>query len=531
MFFCILMVPVVCRMDASASETLKDISFTTPTQNVEDTASISVGPEKFGLSDDWVGDTNEYNITVNITPIYDSIWVRYGSKKINLAKEPEILNQIKDRVEISSFTSFVNPVYDNNGNVSSYSQSYSISLFDLETGDLNFYIRFPADLTIESILSECGYDEVDEVYSVQYSVRFKVKASLSLTNGASPAVKLSQKSISGYVNNIFYISGIVANQRGNYKIVKAKSSNSAVAAVSSSSGKITLKKPGTCNITVTNFYGKSASFKVTVKKSVISREKSSITGSLGTSSDLQTDKGAVSILGNPKYTLKSSNSSIVSVKKSGNQPIITCKKTGSAVITFTSGSKKFNVRVKVTKPRIVLASSITLKKGNNRTISANECSDDIYIKKVTSVNGLLSVKISSNARAVTLTANKSFSGTSTSEKVIVTFNNGTRKNINVKITQPKPTKKFTIKDVKIKLKSSYWDWDNSKACLEYTITNNSSKDLKKFKVYYSGIVDDDVSGYININSSISRGKSKTFTTKFGFFDYIEGATLKVVSAS
>lgn len=245
-------------------------------------------------------------------------------------------------------------------------------------------------------------------------------------------------SISGYVNDIYYLSEIVANQKGNYKIVKATSSNSSVASVSTSTGKIILYKTGTCTFTVTNAYG------------------------------------------TPKYTVKSSKSSIVSVRKSGNAPIIRGKRTGSAVLNFTCGSKKFSIRVKVVKGKIVLASSVALTKGNSRTLSANESTDGLYIKKVTSIKGLLSVKISSNARSLTMTANKSFSGTSASDKVVVTFNNGAKKTITVKITKPKTTKKFSLSDVKIKLNRSYWD--GSKSCLKYTITNNSSKNLTKLDI-------------------------------------------------
>lgn len=539
MFFCSLMFFVTCRLDVSANDTVKELSYTTPTQNVGDydTASVDID---FGLTKDWVQDTNHYNATVNLTPIYKSIWITSGSEKINLATEPEILKRINDRVEITNIANFdlLTPVYDNDGNVSSFSHSCTFDTFDMQY--FSYTVNLPKDYVIESILKECGYgkddeddedneddeyDEYLEVDSVQYSVQFKVKASLSMANGASSAVELSKKSVSGYESNIFYFSDIVKDTSGNYKIVKAKSSDSAIASVSASNGKITLKKPGTCTITVTNKYGRSASFKVKVKKSVIRRGRSSVTCSLGTTQNLW-DRGAVLFFGIPKYTVKSSKSSIVSVKKSGNMPIISCKKLGSAVLTFTCEGKKFSVRVKVAKAKIVLASSITLPKGSSRTISANECSDDIYIKKVTSINGLLSVKISSKARAVTLTANKSFSGTSTSDKVVVTFNNGKKKTIKVKITK---TKKFSLKDVKLKLKRSYWD--GSKACLEYTITNKSSKDLKKLKIFYSGTVDEAVSGYININYSIPRGESVTFTTRLDYFDYIEGVKLKLVSAS
>lgn len=538
MFFCSLMFLVICRLDASASETLKELSFTTPTQNVAEYASITTD---FGLAKEWVEDTNKYSVTVNITPIYNSIWIHSGSKKINLmnlVEKSEILNRINDKTEISNLANsdLLTPVYDNDGTVSSFSQSCSIKSYDLE--NLVFSVRLPRDFILKTILSECGYSEDGEylnVDSVQYSVQFKVKASISLKDGASPAVKLIKKSISGYDSEILNLVQIVDNQAGNYRIVKMKSSDSAIASVSSSNGDITLKKPGTCTITVTNAYGRSASFEVIVKESVISRQLSSVTCYLGTNMDLAA-KGAVLLFGSPQYTVKSSDSSIVSVQKSGNHPIISGKKVGSAVLTFTYGSKnkKFSIRVKVSDPKIVLASSVTLKKGDSRTISANECADGIYIKKATSFNGLLFVDISSDGRSLTLTASESFSGTSVSEKVIVTFNNGKKKTIKVKITQPKPTptpktKKFSLKDVKIKLKRSYWN--GSQACLTYTITNKSSKNLKHLKIFYSGMVDEDVSGYIYIDSSIPRGTSKTFTTKLDYFDFIDKAKLVLVSAS
>lgn len=371
-------------------------------------------------------------------------------------------------------------------------------------------------------------DEDFEIVSVQYSIKFKVKAGISLIGGASPAVKLKNKSISGYVNYMYSFGELVANHKANYKIVKAKSSDSSVASVSVSTGKLILKKTGTCTITLTNRYGCSASLKVTVKKSVLRKGLNSVTCSLGIKTNIDST-GAVHVLGTPKYKVKSSNSSIISVQKISNLPYITCKKLGSAVLTFTSKGKKFSVRVKVAKPTIAIASSITMKKGDSRTISANDCTDDIYITKATSINGLLSVSIISNSRKLTLTANKSFSGTSTSDKVAVTFNNGAKRTIKVKITQPKP-KPFSLKDVKIKLIDSYWDGND--ACLKYTITNNSSKDLQYFQVKYTGEIYEPVSGYININYSVPRGKSVTFTTKLDqYIDYIEGAKLTLVSAS
>lgn len=522
MFFCILMFLGICRLDVSASETLKEVSYTTPSQNVdgEEFYDVSINP-KLGFTDNWLEDDNEYKVAVTITPVYNSVWVSSGSDRENLATEPLMLKLINEKTNIMCIYNgeYLNPVYDNDGLISSFSQTIS----SVETDYLNaisFEVMLPDAYDIESIFAEYGEDL--PIDSVQYSVQFRVTASVSLQSGVSPVVKLNQTKVSGYVNDIFYLNGIVANQQGYFKIVKATSSNSSVASVSASTGKITLKKTGSCTIKVTNGYGMSASFTVTVKPSTLSRQRSSITCILGTKMNL-TAKGVVRFYGIPKYTVKSSKSSVVSVGKSSNQPIIRGKKIGSAVLTFTCGKKKFSIRVKVSKAKIVLASSVKLNKGDSRTLSANKSSNGIYIKKAASTKGLLSVKISSNGRSVKLYANKSFSGTSASDKVVVTFNNGTKKTIKVKII-----KTFSLKDVKIKLKRSYWD--GSKACLQYTITNNSSKNLTKLKIYYSGVLNEEVSGYIKLNSSIPRGKSKTFTTKLDYFDFLDEAKVKVVSA-
>ncbi|MFQ9394196.1 MAG: hypothetical protein ACLR2E_09105 [Lachnospiraceae bacterium] len=112
----------------------------------------------------------------------------------------------------------------------------------------------------------------------------------------------------------------------------------------------------------------------------------------------------------------------------------------------------------------------------------------------------------------------------------MTFNNGTKKTVTVKITRkPTPTKPFSLKDIKIKLIRSYWN--GSKACIEYSVTNNSSKNLNKVRIFYSGTISETVSGYATINSSIPKGTTKTFITRVSAYDYLEGVTLKVTSAS
>ena len=69
------------------------------------------------------------------------------------------------------------------------------------------------------------------------------------------------------------------------------------------------------------------------------------------------------------------------------------------------------------------------------------------------------------------------------------------------------------------------------AGFEYSITNNSSKNLNKIRIFYSGTISETVSGYTTINSSIPKGTTKTFITRVGAYDYLEGVTLKVTSAS
>ncbi len=182
------------------------------------------------------------------------------------------------------------------------------------------------------------------------------------------------------------------------------------------------------------------------------------------------------------------------------------------------------------KASVVFSNSITLTEGSSRSLSAAGSSSGIYIKKAVSLNGLLSLKLSANSKTLTLTANKSFSGSTATEKVLVTFNNGTKKTVTVKITRkPTPTKPFSLKDIKIKLIRSYWN--GSKACIEYSVTNNSSKNLNKVRIFYSGTISETVSGYATINSSIPKGTTKTFITRVSAYDYLEGVTLKVTSAS
>lgn len=305
---------VICRVDASTGTPLKEITLTTPMQTAFDSTDFSIDASDFGLSEDWSDDSNKYSVAFNVTPIYNNITVNVGTytgtKKMNIAQDSEVVKRITGGINIYTIDGWFNPVYNDDGTVSSFSWNYSGNA--LTTTYFNFLVNLPGEDDITSILKECGYasngkkdeddeneDEYFEVYSVQYSIQFKVKASISLIGGASPNVKLKNKSISGYINYVYDISEIVANNKANYKIVKAKSSDSSVASVSASSGKITMKKTGKCTITLTNKYGRSASVNVTVKKSVLRKGLNNVTCSLGIKTNIEST-GAVQVLGTPK---------------------------------------------------------------------------------------------------------------------------------------------------------------------------------------------------------------------------------------
>ena len=509
-----------------ADSLIKSKEFTTRTFYANGDDDEVEFTENFVFGGDSYLNSGRFRMDITLTPVYNSIWISSDGERANLAAEPTIVNLINGRLNAWINTSTVGefqPDYGSDGMIRSFRYSRS----DLLSEDLtyaNFTVTLPDEYVIESLFYQYGEDlEIDDV---QYSVKFKIKVSIY---GNAPGIKLKKKVLYGYINDIWYFIDVAELKGGNEKIVKATSSNPSVAVVSASTQRIRLKKVGTSKITLTNGYGRSATFTVKVQHSTIKRRVSSVSCILGTEMDLD-NNGIVGILGTPRYTIKSSDSSIVSVRKSLNHPIIRGKKAGSARISFTCGKKKFSVLVRVKKASVVFSNSITLTEGSSRSLSAAGSSSGIYIRKAVSLNGLLSLKLSADSKTLTLTANKSFSGKTATEKVLVTFNNGTKKTVTVKINKkPAATKPFSLKDIKIKLIRSYWN--GSKACIEYSITNNSSKNLNKIRIFYSGTISETVSGYTTINGSIPKGTTKTFITRVGAYDYLEGVILKVTSAS
>lgn len=408
-----------------ADSLIKSKEFTTRTFYADGDDDEVEFTENFGFAGDSYLNSGRFRMDITLTPVYNSIWISSDGERANLATEPAIVNLINGRLNARIDTATggeFQPDYGSDGMIRSFRYSRS----DLLSDDLtyaNFTVTLPDEYAIESLFYQYGEDlEIDDV---QYSVKFKIKVSIY---GNAPGIKLKKKVLYGYINDIWYFIDVAELKGGNEKIVKATSSNPSVAAVSASTQRIRLKKVGTSKITLTNGYGRSATFTVKVQHSTIKRRGSSVSCILGTEMDLD-NNGIVGILGTPRYTVKSSNSGIVSVRKSLNHPVIYAKKPGYARLTFICGKKKFSVLVRSTRASVVFSSSVTLTEGTSRSLSAAGSSSGIYIKKAVSLNGLLSLKLSANSKTLTLTANKSFSGKTATEKVLVTFNNGTKKTV------------------------------------------------------------------------------------------------------
>lgn len=138
-------------------------------------------------------------------------------------------------------------------------------------------------------------------------------------------------------------------------IVSWKSSKPGVATVSAS-GKITGKKKGTAEITVTLASGASASVKITVQKNKVATTKISVTADSETvkgkkltlkKGDKKTLKAVLTPLTSAdKVTFTSSNKKIVTVSAKGK---LAAKKAGKAKITVKAGKKKMVITVTVKK--------------------------------------------------------------------------------------------------------------------------------------------------------------------------------------
>lgn len=163
----------------------------------------------------------------------------------------------------------------------------------------------------------------------------------------TPTMKLNASSLTLKVRQSYTIK--VSGLSKGDKVVKWKSSNSKIAAVSSK-GKVTGKKKGSATITVTLASGlsKKISIKVqngTVKTTKVKINTKSVTlAKKGKKYQLTTTVSPVT--SQEKVTYTSSNKKVATVSSKGK---ITAKGKGTAVITVRSGSKKATCKVTVKK--------------------------------------------------------------------------------------------------------------------------------------------------------------------------------------
>ncbi len=161
--------------------------------------------------------------------------------------------------------------------------------------------------------------------------------------------------------------------------LKWSSSNTSVASVAKGNANkavITAKKPGTANITIKLYNGKTAVCKVTVKPEPTSVKTNPISVTLGAGETYtiseSTNSGSYANAVSLKWS--SSNTNVVSVTKgNANKAVITAKKPGTADIKiklYNGKTASCKVTVKSAPASVKLSkTSITLKKGQSYTLS------------------------------------------------------------------------------------------------------------------------------------------------------------------
>lgn len=203
------------------------------------------------------------------------------------------------------------------------------------------------------------------------------------------------------------LTATVAPENATDKSVTWKSSNTSVAAVSSS-GVVTAKAAGVATITViTNDGSKTAQCNVTVSVPVsgVSLDKTSLTLPVG---DTQTLTATVSPsnASDKSVAWSSGNTSVATVSSTG---VVTAKAAGTTTITVTTkdGGKTATCNVTVVIPVTGVSldqMSLTMVAGDNRTLTATVSPSDATDKSVTWSSSNTSVATVSSTGVVTAKA-------------------------------------------------------------------------------------------------------------------------------
>lgn len=176
--------------------------------------------------------------------------------------------------------------------------------------------------------------------------KIQKKVKITVKEIAVKKVQVTASARSVYIGKTLRLTAKVTPSDATHSKVTWKSSNSAVATVTSR-GTVLGKKAGSCIITATAG-GKKASYKVTVKSipvSSITLNRRSATITVGDSVRVS---ATVSPSNSTNKTVRysSSNSSIATVSSNG---VVTGKAAGTCTITVTAGGKKATCTIKVNK--------------------------------------------------------------------------------------------------------------------------------------------------------------------------------------
>lgn len=187
----------------------------------------------------------------------------------------------------------------------------------------------------------------------------------------TPTIKLTEKKLTLQLKKSAAIGSIVTGLAAGDYIAGWKSSNTKIVTVSKS-GKITGKKIGTADITITLKSGLTGKVSVTVQKKAVKTKKVTVedrTITLQKGKKVTLKPIVTPITSLEKATYKSSNKKVATVNSKGQ---VVAKASGKAIITIKVGKK--SVKVTVTVPKIQptritgVISSKTLKKGRTLTL-------------------------------------------------------------------------------------------------------------------------------------------------------------------
>ncbi|WP_167955306.1 Ig-like domain-containing protein [Anaerosporobacter faecicola] len=206
--------------------------------------------------------------------------------------------------------------------------------------------------------------------------RIKKKVKITVKEIAVSKVKITTGSKTLYVGQTLKLAAKVSPSDATHKTVSWKSSNKAIATISSK-GTITAKKAGSCTITATAGK-KKATYKLKVKKLTVTSvtlSKASATLTVGDTLTLRATVKPSALKKSLSFT--TSNKKIATVSNGG---IVTAKAKGTCVITAKAGSKKATCTIKVKaktaseekKPEITsitMDSSISLKVGDTKMLA------------------------------------------------------------------------------------------------------------------------------------------------------------------